>query len=79
MLRGVGVLYELVGFLIVYVILGIIYATAEMYQYRSLLREMREDTWGIEWCFIVALLFLIAVAGWPVMTLVEKVFSAKES
>lgn len=79
MLRGVGVLYELVGFLIVYVILGIIYATADMYQYRSWWREMREDTWGIVWCFIVAILFLIAVAAWPAMTLVEKVFSAKES
>lgn len=31
MLRGVGVLYELVGFLIVYVIHGIIYATADIY------------------------------------------------
>lgn len=72
-------LYELVGFLIVYVILGIIYATADMYQCRSWWREMWEETWGIVWCFIVALLFLVAVAAWPAMMLVEKVIHAKES
>lgn len=66
-------------FCIVYVYLGLIYAVADMYQYRASWRDMQCQKLLVVWMCLWAAVFILMLVLWPTITITEKVIRAKNS